>query len=169
MADQAAGGLAAFLKPGELFTSEGPARIKTVLGSCLGITIRAPRLGFAAIAHCLLPHAGASLGAITHDEALRYVDTTLEIILAEFAARGAALEDMEVKLFGGSDGLAWSGAVSGYRVGSRNVEAAKTILAAHALRVAARDVGGSRGRVIEFDTETGDVLVKTLPQALERR
>jgi chemotaxis protein CheD len=47
-------------------------------------------------------------------------------------------------------------------VGSRNVTAARKVLSAQGLTLAASAVGGNRGRVLEFDTATGDVLVKTL-------
>jgi chemotaxis protein CheD len=151
----------AFLQPGELFTTERPARVKTVVGSCLAIMMRAPRLGLAVIAHCLLPQAGAPLDALPRKEALRFVDTTLELILRGFAERGAAGDEMEIKLFGGADTMCKDG--SGYCVGRRNIETARSVLAAHGLSVAVSGVGGRRGRSIEFDTGTGKVLVKVLP------
>ena len=150
---------AAFLLPGDLFVSEAPARVKTVVGSCLAIMIRVPRLGLAAIAHCLLPEARLPAACLTRQEALRYVDTTLEIMLQKMTAHGARFDELEVKLFGGADSMG----ISGYRVGGRNLEVAETVLAAHGLPIAASGVGGTQGRSIEFHTESGDVFVRKLP------
>ena len=149
-----------FLQPAELVVAETAMRVKTVLGSCLAIVMRAPRLGVAAMAHCLLPNAGAD-----GEERLKYVDTTIETMLLAFARRGAGWGELEVKLFGGADGLEGSAGGSPYRVGSRNVESALKELAARGMAAAASDVGGMCARLVELDTGTGDVFVKRLPVA----
>ena len=152
-----------FLKPGELFTGQSPARVKTVLGSCVAITVRDRRLGLAAMAHCLLPEAGAPADELPRQEALRFVDTTIDLLLNAFRRQGARAGDLEIKLFGGADGLSLD-PQSGAGVGSRNVDAAHALLAARGFTPAAAVVGGRRGRVIEFDTESGEVRVRVLPQ-----
>ena len=43
------------LKPAELFISERPAIVRTVLGSCVAVTMYDRQLGIAAICHALLP------------------------------------------------------------------------------------------------------------------
>jgi len=151
--------VASFLLPGDLMIGDRPAHVKTIVGSCLAIMIRFPRLGLAAIAHCLLPEAPAPVASLPRGEALRYVDTAIEIMIRELAEQGASFEDLEVKLFGGADSLD----LSGYEVGYRNMEVAQTILKRYGLRVVASSLGGRRGRALEFDTGTGDVLVRKLP------
>ena len=47
-------------------------------------------------------------------------------------------------------------------VGSRNVEATTAMLAKHGVPLVASDVGGNKGRSVEFNTETWKLLVKTL-------
>lgn len=163
MSDEKRAELTAFLQPGELLTAETPMRVKTVLGSCVAITMRAPHLGVTAIAHCLLPEAGVPLDTIPREEALRYVDTTIELMLRGFAQRGAALQDIEIKLFGGADSLAEPNQGCGYCVGRRNVDSARAILAARGLAITASGVGGRQGRTIEFNTGTGEVYVRILP------
>lgn len=158
MADPGEGEPRVFLQPGELFTSETPTRVKTVLGSCVAITMRAPRQGVASMSHCMLPVADESTGRLPQTEALRYVDATIEIMLAQFAARGIQRADLEVKLFGGAQRVD----PEVYRIGSRNVEAARSALASYGLNVLASVTGGRQGTVVEFDTGTGDVWVKKL-------
>lgn len=150
---------ALFLLPGEIVIAHAPARVKTVVGSCVAIMFRAPQQGMAAIAHCLLPCAGVAAGSLPCGEASRYVDTAVETMLAALAAHGAMPPELQVKVFGGADGIE-----GGYQVGARNVDAARSALMAHQLSFDACVVGGKRGRLLEFDTETGDVLVKILPR-----
>jgi chemotaxis protein CheD len=147
-----------FLQPGELFMSETPVKVKTVLGSCVAIVMRAPRRGLAAISHCMLPEAADTGRVLSRAEALRYVDATVEIMLRGFSTRGIGCAELEIKLFGGAQQVA----AGAYRIGSKNVEAARTALARHGLSVTECVTGGSQGRVIEVDTATGLVMVKRL-------
>jgi chemotaxis protein CheD len=147
-----------FLQPGEIVTTETPVSVKTVLGSCVAITMRSARAGFAAMAHCLLPSAGihAPLPAC---EASRYVDSTIDLMLRVFARRGITQQDLEIKLFGGADRMS----MGGYGVGRRNVETAVKTLAGYGIIAAASVTGGRRGLVVQFDTASGEVLVRRLP------
>ena len=163
MADYGWAGGTIFLQPGDIFPASRPARVKTVLGSCVAIVMRSPRLHLAAMAHCLLPTAGAPADSISRQDALRYVDTTVELMVRLFASKGVALAELECKLFGGADRMVDSVTGQGFFVGRRNVETARITLATRGLAVIASDCGGSRGRVLEFDTATGSVAVKMLP------
>ena len=149
------------LHPGELFTTNAATRVKTVLGSCVAITMRAPRLGLSSIVHCQLPEAGAPLDLVARADAPRYVDAAIDLMLRSFARRGAVLAELEIKLFGGADSFR-----SEFGVGRRNIDTARSALASRGLAVAASVVGGEQGRVLQFDTVTGDVLLKTLPSRL---
>ena len=151
-------GCAVFLEPGQLYLSDVPTSVKTVLGSCVAVTFRAPRLGFAAMTHCLLPDAGACLRPLPESEAPRYVNSAIELILRRLAALGISNQELEVKLFGGAgrDGL------QRYAVGRRNVARAKSVLARYGISPLVTVTGGGHGMSIEFDTDTGEVRVKRL-------
>jgi chemotaxis protein CheD len=151
-----------FLQPGELAIVEAPQRVKTVLGSCVAVIMRSARLGLAAMAHCLLPSAGVEAGGLLGAEALRYVDTSIDLMLREFARRGATAQELEIKLFGGANSGGDAEPDCGYCVGKRNVEAALEALAARGLTLKSSDLGGKVGRVIELDPESGDVFVTRL-------
>ena len=154
-----------FLNPGEWVLADAPTRIKTILGSCVAITARSPRLGLAAITHCLLPTAREAAESVDERVALRYVDTALEIVFDAFARRGAAATELELKLVGGADGLSLELARSRYSVGARNVRMALKEMARRGVEPAVTVVGGRWGRVMVFDTGTGDVFVKQLKSA----
>jgi len=150
--------------------ADSPARVKTVLGSCVAITMRAPRLGLASMTHCLLPNAGARPESLSRTEALKYVDSTMGILFESFASRGATISELEVKLIGGADSLQPNGEASFYAVGERNVRTALDGLAARGITPSVAIVGGRSGRVMVFDSATGDIYVKRLarpPRSLE--
>jgi chemotaxis protein CheD len=151
-----------FLQPGELWIDDVPALVKTILGSCLAITVRAPRLGLASMTHCLLPCAGSERGRLPRKEALKYVDTTMRILFDTFASRSAALSELEVKLIGGADSISPTGSANHYSVGDRNVKMALDGLEERGITPAASIVGGRAGRVMVFDSATGDVFVRRL-------
>ena len=161
-------GTTAFLQPGELLVARKPVRVKTVLGSCVAITMRDRRLNMAAIAHCLLPQAGTPVDGLSRREALRFVDTTIELMLRGFAGRGVAPCELEIKLFGGAEGCGSQSADSPYGVGRRNVAAARAALTTRGMEISRSDVGGKKGRVIEFDTRTGEVIVQRLARPAAR-
>jgi chemotaxis protein CheD len=124
--------------------------------------MRAPRLGLALVTHCLLPSAGVRPETLTRAEGLKYVDATIGILIETFALRGAAIPELEVKLIGGADNLRADGAPSFYSVGGRNVRMAMDDLADRGIIPMAAIVGGRSGRVMVFDSGTGDVFVKLL-------
>jgi chemotaxis protein CheD len=142
-----------------------PGRVKTVLGSCVAITMRQRATGVSSIVHCLLPNAGIPFEALPPGECYRYVDSAVAHMLDGFARRGVRSRDLEVKLFGGSDNLEKLPGAGFFHVGSRNVASALEALWARGVAPVSQGVGGRRGRLIEFDTSTGNVLVKRLPGA----
>ncbi|ABB32644.1 CheD [Geobacter metallireducens RCH3] len=142
-----------YLKPGELHFAATPAVVTTVLGSCVSVTMFDRLSGTAAICHALLPEGPRS-------DAFRYVDSSILLMLEMFAAQGVSRQRLEVKVFGGADIIGAGGNRVG--VGRRNVEIATLVLAANGLTVAAKDVGGTRGRKLFFVTHTGEVFLKRL-------
>jgi chemotaxis protein CheD len=148
---------AIFLKPGEWYFGEAPARLRTLLGSCVAITVWHPATRSAGMCHFLLPsrrkHAHESLDA-------RYADEAILLLAGQARLRGMHLRDCEVKIFGG--GLMF-GTILGARketVGLKNAAAAKHLLAQHGVRPKCSDLGGHGHRAIVFDARNGDVWVR---------
>lgn len=152
------------LHPGELFLAREPAILRTILGSCVGVTFWCQRLGFGALCHGVLPRY--PLGSPSHSAPgppFRYVDASIRHLAHEFDRLGARREEIVVKVFGGADVLAVS-ARQGLKptIGAQNCEAALQVLAEAGLNVAASDVGGRRGRRLHFHTGNGEVLLHRL-------
>ncbi|MDD4951642.1 MAG: chemotaxis protein CheD [Desulfovibrionaceae bacterium] len=143
---------------------EGPARVSTVLGSCVAVTFHDLELGLGAIFHALLPRSAElepqGLGA---SWVFRYVDSSIRFLAARFEALGLERRNIQVKVFGGANLLSRAG--SGpwpHCVGQRNAEVAFAELKALGFRVKAHDVGGRQGRKIIFSTADGEVLLKRI-------
>jgi chemotaxis protein CheD len=152
-----------YLKPGEWFAGDGSHRIRTVLGSCVSMSLwsAAHRLG--AMSHFVLasrdgarPLAGLrglELRALDG----RYGDEALHLMLHELGRRGVAAPQCEAKIFGGGDMFPGRAAREGAAVGRRNGEAARRLLQSHGITVVSEALFGNGHRQIVFDVASGDV------------
>jgi len=152
------------LQPGELYVARSPAILRTILGSCVGVTFWSRRLGAGALCHGVLPrcpgHCPTNSGS---SEGYRYVDFSIRYLARQFDALGANRRELEVKVFGGSDVLAVGKSRLGrLTVGAQNCSVAVEVLEQEGFIISASDLGGPRGRRIHFHTGTGEVLLHRL-------
>ncbi|WP_419785849.1 chemotaxis protein CheD [Pseudodesulfovibrio sp.] len=156
-----------FLQTGDCFIGVHPTLVTTVLGSCLAVTMHAPKHGIGTICHAFLPDSSDDKRH-TDPQICRYVDTALQNMLESMDRLGVPRRDIVIKMFGGSTGIAVRGMeFSSYNIGRRNIEMARKLLRFARLDVAVEDVGGARGRKLMFHTGTGEVWLKRL-QSMDR-
>ncbi len=151
------------LHPGELQVTREPTILETTLGSCVAAAFWSARFGAGGLCHGVLPRGPA--GWLNPDQAdgFRYVDLAIRHLARTFDALGARRDEVQVKLFGGADVLpVLSSRADRPTVGAMNVQAALYVLEQEGFRVAASDLGGTRGRRIRFHTGTGEVRVYRL-------
>ncbi len=157
--------LQVYLRPGELHLARRPAILRTILGSCVGVTFWSARLGVGALCHAMLPRCPqtSSVG-LGFAESRRYVDFCIRYLAQKFDALGAARLELEVKVFGGADVLPVSAKASPQTtIGAQNRKVAMELLQAEGFVIAATDLGGTFGRSILFHTGTGEVMLRRLP------
>ncbi len=143
-----------FLQPGDFFVGDAGFKVRTLLGSCVSITLwhRQARIG--AMSHFLLP--GAS-GAQEPDA--RYGDDALALMLSELRGAGVRAADCEAKIFGG--GNMFPGRRSERTaIGLQNGDAARRLLREHSLNLVAESLFGNGHRQILFDIASGDVWMR---------
>jgi chemotaxis protein CheD len=158
------------LQPGELFVTQEPQWVITILGSCVAVTMFSARARLAAICHALLPQPGGKeVWRPPSAECLRYVSHALPTMAERFLRSGLEPKDVEVKIFAGGNVLASSNPHDERSIGNANVRAARKLLEAARFRIKAHSVGGDRGCKIVFNTYSGEVLHKPLPMASPRR
>jgi len=156
-----------YLQPGEYHLARHPAILKTILGSCVGVTLWSPRLRLGALCHGVLPECPRDVAA---EDAFRYVDFAVRDLVRQLSALGAYPQELQVKVFGGADVLPVAqGAIRRPTVGRQNCDAALKTLQEEGLAVLATDIGGQVGRTIRFHTGTGDVLVRRLSHPLPEK
>jgi chemotaxis protein CheD len=142
-----------FLQPGEYFVSGGDTRIRTLLGSCVSVTIWHPELRVGAMSHFLLPER-----ARRHTDGApdgRYADEGMMLMIGELAALDVPVAGCVAKLFGGGDMFPANSQAGA--VGRKNVQAARRMLAARNIPIVSSSVYGSGHRSIIFDIPSGDV------------
>ena len=150
-----------YVQPGESRLVREPTILRTLLGSCVGIAFRVPRLGVAALCHPMLPRAPVRMAAsLSRSEGRRYVDFAIRDLARQFDALGANRSEVEVKQFGGGDVLAMASNAKRHTVGRLNSEVAMKVLAEEGFAVTASSLGGKRGVNIHFNTLTGEVLLQ---------
>jgi len=150
-----------YVQPGESRLVREPTMLRTLLGSCVGIAFRVPRLGVGALCHPMLPRAPAKHGAaLSRAAGRRYVDYAICDLARQFDELGARRAEVEVKLFGGGDVLVMATTAKRRTVGSLNSEVAMKVLAEEGFGITASSLGGGCGVNIHFNTETGEVLLQ---------
>ena len=135
--------------------------LRTLLGSCVGIAFRVPRLGLGALCHPMLPRFPVKQAlTLTRSAGRRYVDYAIRDLARQFDALGARREEVEVKIFGGGDVLVTVNDTTRPTVGRLNSEVAMKVLEEEGFCVSASSLGGKRGINIYFNTQTGEVLLQ---------
>jgi chemotaxis protein CheD len=140
-----------YLHAGQLYASNEPTEIVTILGSCVSICLFDLSCGIGGLNHFMLPNDSPTVSP-------RYLPHAMDLLLRQLAAFGARRSRLEAKLFGGASVL--KGGANGSDLGLRNVEAARARLVHDQIPIVAEDVGGSRGRKLHFLTSDGTALIK---------
>jgi chemotaxis protein CheD len=152
-----------YVQPGESHLVSQPTVLRTVLGSCVGITFLIPRLGFGALCHPMLPRCpDEGWVSMAVASGRRYVDFAIRDMARQLDSLGATRSEAQVKLFGGGDVLTVVNGSSRPTVGKLNGEAAFKVLEDEGFKIAACRLGGHTGVHIQFSTATGEVLVRKL-------
>ena len=146
-----------FLQPGECYVGDADCRIRTLLGSCVSVTLWHPAMRIGAMSHFLLAERGAE-GAFALDG--RYGEEAMRLMLRELVRAGVDPMQCEAKIFGGGDmfpGTMRSGALN---IGRKNGEKARRLLRGFGFRIVSESLFGIGHRQIIFDVASGDVWAR---------
>jgi chemotaxis protein CheD len=143
-----------FLQPGQHHVARAGVRIRTLLGSCVSITLWHPLRQIGAMSHFLLSNR---VGAVPAALDGRYAKEAMALMLRALARDGVAARECQGKLFGGGDMFPWQAHTSANTIGQQNGEAARALLQEHAIAIVSESLFGIGYREIIFDTATGDV------------
>jgi len=141
---------------GQIVAAPSPARLRAVLGSCVGVAIHCPRRRLGVLAHVVLPDSSGR-----SDSPGKYANTAVPEMLRALTRAGAPTSGLAAKLAGGASMFGHEGPL---QIGDANVQAVVEALQKAGGRVAARDVGGRVGRRVTLDCETGQFTIEIVGQ-----
>jgi chemotaxis protein CheD len=167
-----------FLKQGEVYFGDRDTRIRTVLGSCVAITMWHPDLLIGGMCHYMLPSRhprGKKFHCRIRDSAIgfpsrratdkkeldgKYADEALELMFTEIQRSGTHADDYQMKLFGGGNMFPFTTKPRAQHVGLKNIEVVSQLLAHNGLKVRAEHLGGVGHRNLIFDISNGHVWMR---------
>ena len=154
-----------FLQPGDFYFGEAGTRIRTLLGSCVAITLWHPVLHIGGICHIMLPEREGR--AQRHLDG-RYADEAMALFMRELKATHTSPQDYVAKLFGGGRMYVMrrphAKIIKAMDIGQRNIAAARKLLHQHGFCVAAEHLAGDGHRNVIFDLSRGDVWIRHVEQ-----
>lgn len=144
----------------ELAAASGEGTLSTIgLGSCVAILLYDADARVGGLAHVLLPDADSG-----RDRAnpARYASTALPVLVKEMTALGAVPGRLTARLAGGASMFANLVPKGTVTIGTRNVDAAREVLAAAGIPLVGEDVGQDHGRSVYLSVADGRVEVRSL-------
>ena len=147
-----------FLNPGEFYFGDRHTRIKTMLGSCVAITLWHPRLKIGGMCHYLLPTCVNCAKKPEPDG--RYADDAMALFLLELNKYNSKPADYQVKMFGGGNQFPNNSPSSRHSVPCNNINIGRTLLKQHGFSIIAEHLGGAGHRNVIFDIGSGEVWLK---------
>jgi len=160
-----------FLQPGEFYFGDEKTRIRTLLGSCVAITLWHPRLHIGGMSHYMLsdrprPKKNEPLNG-------RYAVDVMEMFMRELGLSHTKPREYQVKIFGGGRmfehrGKEGKDGKTGNHVGisERNVQVGRELVTRYGFTSTAEDLGGNGHRNVVLDLSSGDVWVKKMSKIL---
>lgn len=145
-----------YLYPGALFAHKHPHIVTTVLGSCVAVCIWDQFLNLGGINHFQLPlWNGQGLASP------KYGNIAIKKLLEKMILMGSRKKNLKAKVFGGANVLSQSN--DAITVGTKNILIAKEILSEEKISIISANLGGNLGRKLKFNTQTGVVMMKSIP------
>jgi chemotaxis protein CheD len=147
------------LLAGQVYLGRKAASVRTLLGSCVAVTLWSPLHGVGGMCHFLLPtrqrRGGEPADARFGDEALGWMVESLR-------RAGLPLQAFEAHLYGGADTLP-DNTGHQFNVGERNIEQGWTLIEQHGFTLQGVDVGDHVPRQVSMDLRSGEVLCRRGP------
>ncbi len=141
----------------QIAVAQSGQRLKTTLGSCVGVILHDEERKVSGLAHVMLPER------MRGDQALgKYADTAIPELVSQLERRGGRRANLQAIVAGGANMFQASEDSRIATVGEKNLQAVHRVLAELAIPVRHEDTGGAQGRTVSFEPETGNLEVKTL-------
>lgn len=148
-----------FLQPGEFYWGDTDTRIRTILGSCVAVTVWHPGQRVGGMCHIMLPDRACSSQKTNGVLNGKYADEAMAMMMDELNSSGITPSSCHVKVFGGSHMFKAVSDISN-SIGDRNLEAVMDKLDSLGFTVHSHHHGGEQPRYIIFDIWSGWVWLR---------
>ena len=136
---------------GEFVVVSDNRKISTLgLGSCIGTVIFDSVSKISGLSHIMLP----TIGVAKKEKIGKFADTAIPAMIDDMVKKGASPVRLRAKIAGGASLFMFTD--DQLKIGDRNSEAVRKVLAYYKIPIIAADVGGNRGRTITFNPATGE-------------
>lgn len=144
------------LVAGQLYFGNTAARVHTLLGSCVAVTLWNPKRSLGGMCHFLLPTRQRPAGA---PRDARFGDEALEMLVEALIKAGTKPQEYEAHLYGGADTMPDMGGVK-FNVGERNIEQGWTLIDRYGFVLQNVDVGDHVPRNVSMTFPGGVVEMR---------
>jgi chemotaxis protein CheD len=144
------------LMPGQMHFGSDAASVRTLLGSCVAVTLWHPGRRIGGMCHFLLPTRSRKSG-----EALegKYGDEALEAMVARLRLARTEPAEYEAHLYGGADTMPEASGVK-FNVGERNIEQGWSLIDRYGFQLQGVDVGEDVPRTVTLTWADGNVEMR---------
>lgn len=150
-----------FLQPGDFYFGDENTRIRTLLGSCVAITLWHPALRIGGMCHYMLPKRPIRREGSCPAPDGRYAEDVIKMFMAEIARARTRAAEYHVKLFGGGRMFALTSASNRHTsIADANIAFGRAAMAQCGFKSVAEDLGGDTHRNVILDVWSGDVWVR---------
>ena len=144
------------LMPGQMHLGQQVASVRTLLGSCVAITLWHPKRRIGGMCHFLLPQRQRRAGDPLEG---RYGDEAVEAMVKSLQLLRADPHEFVAHLYGGADTMSGCSAVK-FNIGERNIEQGWSLIDRYGFQLDGVDVGEDIPRVVSLSLGSGEVTMR---------
>lgn len=149
-----------YLMPGQIYFGNEHAGVKTLLGSCVSVTLWHPHKHIGGMCHITLP------GTDPDDMNPKYAYGAINTFLKEIAAHKTRPQEYITQIYGGGKMTSVDDPASMRDIGNKNALKTLELIALSHLRLRHMDVLDTKYRHIEMCLKTGRVICKATDVSL---
>lgn len=149
-----------YVQASETYFGRSPCRIKTLLGSCVAVTVWHPALHIGGLCHYLLANREGAKVQKTDTSNYKYGENALAFLTQKMQAH-AAMKEYKLGLFGGANMYKSKASPS---IGEKNIMLAKKWGADNGVNFEQVDILENVCRTIVLDLDIGEVQLKRYRQ-----
>lgn len=151
-----------FLQPGEFYFGDADTRIRTLLGSCVAITMWHPQKKIGGMCHYMLPFRKKDAA---HELDGKYAEDAMALFMQEIRASRTQPGDYQIKMFGGGNQFPAHGKQV-FTIPDRNIDVGRQLLEKYGFQIKTEHLGGVGHRNVMFDVWSGDVWVRHVEKVI---